>query len=736
MTLRILFLARSLGIGGTERQLVVLARALAQRGHRVAVALLYAGGVFEDELTAAGVPIHFLGKRGRWDFVGPLRRLIALLRSEQPNIVYGYLPPANILMASAGLLVKGPKRVFGVRASNVESGRYGAIGFAAYMVEAWLARYADLIISNSMAGLKTGWRRGMPSGRGLVIPNGIDTERFQPDPHAAERKSAFRIGMVARFDPMKDHENFLIAARLIARQSPDVTFILAGPDTETLTKDVAGLPIEVRGAVAQPEKLIADLDLAVLSSRFGEGFPNAVAEAMASGVPVIATDVGDTASVIGDTGRVIPPRDPAALASAVLDLLPTARSAPYRDACRKRIEARFSVTSLAERTEAALSALSKPVVLHVITGLETGGAEGMLARLVRMPGSFRHVVASLIGEGTWGERLRAAGIEVLDLGMRRTALAPIAIWRLAYSVRRLRPAVLQTWMYHADLLGLVSGILSRRTPVVWNLRCSDMELSNYSRMTRAVVQANRHLSNFPEAIVVNSNAGRRLHESLGYHARRWAVIPNGFELDAFRPNNAARLKIRQELGLPKDSVLIGLVARFDPMKDHETFLLAARDLGRRGAEAYFVLVGRGVDGRNPVLRGQIDKNELAGRVHLLGERRDIDEVTAALDIATSSSAYGEGFSNAIGEAMACGVPCVVTDVGDSAYIVDETGLVVPRKDPAALARAWAELLAMDPEGRRQLGLAARARIVENFDLPKVVAQYESLYEDLRSEGRC
>ena len=182
-------------------------------------------------------------------------------------------------------------------------------------------------------------------------------------------------------------------------------------------------------------------------------------------------------------------------------------------------------------------------------------------------------------------------------------------------------------------------------------------------------------------------------------------------------------------------MLIGLVARFDPMKDHGNFFRGARHLLNEAEEKdnlHFVLAGRGIDAANAALKDFISEYGLENRTHLLGERTDIPFVTSALDIATSSST-GEGFPNAVGEAMACGVPCVVTDVGDSAWIVGDTGRIVPPREPTALAEAWGELICMEDERRRSLGEAARRRIIENFSIDTVVRQYEAVYEGLAAE---
>lgn len=724
-SLRLLFVARSLGLGGAERQLVELAKALTARGHTVSVALLYSGGALEAELASAGVPIHFVNKQGRWDLLGPLWRLVALIRRERPEVVHGYLPVANFLATLALLFSRGPKLVFGVRASNMDLSRYDLINRLAYKLESWVASCADLIISNSRAGLNFGWDRGMPRGRGLIIQNGIDTDRFRPDPHASERVGPFQIGMVARFDPMKDHETFVAAAHLIANQRQDVTFVLAGEGTEALSGRVAGLPAQILGGVLQPEDLMAKLDVAVLSSRFGEGFPNAVAEAMAAGVPVAATDVGDTAEIVGETGRIVEPGNPKALADAVLALLETARNPTHRNACRQRIEKRFSIEALVTRTESALVSLRKPTVLHVITGLNGGGAEGMLARLVQTPGAFRQIVVSLIGDGVWGPRLRAADIEVADLGMRRGIPSLGSLWQLVRLIRGLRPVVVQTWMYHADLLGFIAASLARRPPVVWNLRCSNMDLSRYERLTRWVVRASALLSRFPSAIVVNSASGQRWHSKLGYRPRQWVMLPNGLDINRFEPDPQARKSWRTRLGVCDNTILIGMAARRDPMKDHEGLLKA---LALTSGKFACAMVGAGVDAGDSKLASLAAQT--GKPVFLLGYCEDMPGFMSALDIAVLASNFGEGSPNVLLEAMACGVPVVTTDVGDSGDIVGNSGKVVAPGDVAALAAALEELAA-DPAERMRLGRLARERVRAHYNLPHIAKRYQNLWDQVR-----
>ncbi|MFZ5652554.1 MAG: glycosyltransferase [Bacillota bacterium] len=377
-------------------------------------------------------------------------------------------------------------------------------------------------------------------------------------------------------------------------------------------------------------------------------------------------------------------------------------------------------------------------IFHLITDLETGGSEMMLFKLISFMNlnDFSNVVVSMTDEGTLGNKFKDLGIPVYTLDMSRGIPSPFAMLRLLRILWEERPSVLQTWLYHADLLGLLAGKLAGVPCILWNLRCSDMDMSHYSRLSSLVMSILARLSSLPQGVIVNSMAGKRFHEGLGYRPRRWELLPNGFDIERFRPDSESRVIFRRELGLSEDALLIGLVARFDPMKDHSTFLQAAGKLVKKlsGTEIHFVLAGRGVDHQNKEIMGMVKGLNIESNVHLLGERTDISFITAAFDIASSSS-YTEGFPNVIGEAMACGVPCVVTDAGDSGILVGDTGKVVPPKDPLALAEALEELVMIGAEGRKALGLAARHRIVDNYSLPAIVSKYEELYRELAQHVR-
>jgi glycosyltransferase involved in cell wall biosynthesis len=376
-------------------------------------------------------------------------------------------------------------------------------------------------------------------------------------------------------------------------------------------------------------------------------------------------------------------------------------------------------------------------VTHLISGLLLGGTETMLCRLLSRIDSdrFDNEVICMGASGPMADPIRAAGVPVTILGMRRGRPSVGGFYRLTKELRRFRPHVLQTWLYHADLAGLVAGQATGIPAIVWNIRASDMDMARYRHLSALTLRACARWSHRATAVVVNSEAGRRHHTGLGYRPKQWVLIPNGVDTSIFRPDSEARTSFRTELGVKADTTLVGLIGRFDAMKDHAGFLHAATIVARARDGVQFVMAGTNVDWDNPVLTEIVRRLDLQKRVHLLGARADVPRVTAALDIAVSSSS-SEGFSNVLVEAMACGVGCVATDVGDSRLIIGSTGEVLPPKDHAALAAAIERRIAVGPNVRAELGRSARARVLEEYDLPIAVGRYEQLYSSLMERERC
>ncbi len=374
-------------------------------------------------------------------------------------------------------------------------------------------------------------------------------------------------------------------------------------------------------------------------------------------------------------------------------------------------------------------------VTHIIAGLDPDGAEKMLHRLIAGMDSrrFENEVISLTNLGPMAQKIQACGASVRALGMKRGSANPFYLLRLASWLRKSQPHVVQTWMYHADLVGGLAARMAGLSGLIWNIRHSELHPATDKRHTIWTARICARISRrVPRRIVCCSETSRTFHANLGYASDRMQVIPNGFDLDRFKSDPMQRIATREALGIPQSVPVIGLIARKHPIKDHGNFMKAAGLLHREFPEVRFVLCGEGVTPDDAELMAWVKSAGIQDVCHLLGQREDIPQILNALDIATSAST-GEAFPNAVAEAMACEIPCVATDVGDSRLIVGESGRVVAPKSPEALAQVWKELLDAGPEVRRRLGLAARERIERNFGLAAIVSRYQNLYTQIADE---
>jgi glycosyltransferase involved in cell wall biosynthesis len=371
--MKVLLFVRDLAVGGSQRQLAVLAAGLSRRGHDVAVAVLYAGGALET-LLDGGVRLLPIEKRDRWDVIAPLARLRRLFVREHPDLVYAFLPTQTTLGALLLPLRLKTKLVFGLRAGGMQLNRYDALSALTYRSEVWLARRANLLIANARAVRADAITRGLPADRIAVVPNGTDTDTMRPDAAAgrALRRAwnisddAFVIGCVARLDPMKDHANFLRAAASFACRSSDARFVCVGDGPPAYREELRALANSLgladrlvwAGEVGDVKAAYNAFDIATLSSAFGEGFPNVVGEAMACGIPVVATDVGDVRPIIAELGETVVPKAPELLCAGWDRLRQRlAQDQGLRRTTRGTIVANYGLDAMVRRTEDVLSQL-------------------------------------------------------------------------------------------------------------------------------------------------------------------------------------------------------------------------------------------------------------------------------------------------------------------------------------------------------------------------------------------
>ena len=363
--MKVLFLARQLNIGGSERQLVTLANELASRGHEVAIASYYPGGALSKKLDTRRIRLIPLGKRSRWDLLSFYLKLVRVVRQERPAVLFGWMHTQNFFATMAWLLNRDVKLFWSVRSSKMKLNLVGT-------VEEWLrrllARLADCIVVNSIAGLEYAASIGTPREKMVYIPNGIDTTLFYPDATLGQQvraewgisESEKLIGYVARFDPLKNHTLFLNAAARVAAQRPEARFVCVGhgaPEYVKQLRDLTrmlGIEGKVRWIQAHPNVTAMYNALDVFcSASLTEGFPNVIGEAMACGRRCVVTDVGDCRQLVGDTGVAVPSNDVAALAAGLLQALDSDDSLNLR--ARQRILENFTVGHLGDRTEQALT---------------------------------------------------------------------------------------------------------------------------------------------------------------------------------------------------------------------------------------------------------------------------------------------------------------------------------------------------------------------------------------------
>jgi glycosyltransferase involved in cell wall biosynthesis len=371
-------------------------------------------------------------------------------------------------------------------------------------------------------------------------------------------------------------------------------------------------------------------------------------------------------------------------------------------------------------------------ILHLIVGLEIGGAELMLKRMLeaqKKNACFYNIVVSLTTLGPVGKQLQLNGIEVHSFEMNSKLMTPFIILKLIKLIKKSSVDLVQTWMYHADLIGGLAAKISGTCPVVWGIRSTKIP-QGFFNSTYWLIRICASFSNWlPNKIVCCADAARREHESLGYISNKMVVISNGYNFSFFDNQRNSRSKARSKIGYSDRDVVIGTVGRFDPLKDFNNFILAAEKLSNNFAHAKFLMIGRNVDWSNLQLSDWIKSKGLEDKFTLLGEKLDIPFYLSAMDIFCMSS-ISEGFPNSVVEAMAIGLPCVVTKAGDVNKIIHDKSFVVPVSDSSALSKALLRMCRMKSKTRQLIGESNKKKVRLEFEINNTSKQYETLYKSI------
>lgn len=368
-------------------------------------------------------------------------------------------------------------------------------------------------------------------------------------------------------------------------------------------------------------------------------------------------------------------------------------------------------------------------IVHIINQVSAAGAETMLLNLVlRLKDQgLDQVVFTLMPGGALLGVFQANAVEVRDIGMKKGVPSLRAMLQLNKVIAQAKPDVVHGWLYHASLAATL--VTPRTIPVIWGIHHSLTSLAQEKQLTQMIIKTGSRLKNRVARYVFVSKTSQRQHLEIGYPSEKSETIPNGFDLLRFRPDQSVRQAVRNEWGFADEDIVIGNAARYHPMKNHIGLVRSFSKLAKQFHNVKLVLIGRDIDGNNVELKAFIAEAMLENQVFLLGEQRDMERLMNAFDLYVSAS-YSEAFPLVIGEAMACGVPCVATDIGDCRDIIDNTGRLVKPGDDAGLMQAMGKLICLTAKQRKELGYAARQRIEAYYSLDMISNKYTNLYQRL------
>jgi glycosyltransferase involved in cell wall biosynthesis len=372
--------------------------------------------------------------------------------------------------------------------------------------------------------------------------------------------------------------------------------------------------------------------------------------------------------------------------------------------------------------------MNRVKIVHLITGLGNGGAENMLFKLINHIDNdqFETVVISMTDKGFFGEKIKNKGIKLYTLNMKHSKHIFKSLFKLLKIVKKEKPDILQTWMYHADIFGVVVKIFFPKIKLFWNIRHSKLIKGVDKNSTIFIAKLCALFSNITKYIICGSNAAKTTHISMGYTPKKMEVIQNGFNLASYKPRVESNKIIKNELNIPDEGFVIGHVGRFHPIKNHRLLIEAFIELSKKHKNLYLILAGRNVDLNNTELNRIISKSKVSENIFLLGQQEDIMKIMHSMDVFVLPS-LSEGFPNVLGEAMACGISCIASDVGDCREIIGNTGIMLNSIDKDELKKSIEKFILFDANTRRKMSVLSRERIENNFNIVNKINEYEILY---------
>ncbi len=742
--MKIIHIISGLGPGGAQ---VVLTRILENDkiNQHIVISMMDLG-IYGQKIQTLNIPVHTLNfPKGKIHIKGIIK-LYKILKSQKPDIVQTWMYHADLI---GGLISKfaGIKEIYWNLRNSTFTVKTQSLNtmIIAKLCALFSGIIPKKIIINSFEGRsfhnQLGYNREMK-----VINNGYPKKEVILKDND---KKTFVFGMLARWDPQKDYNNFLEAIHFMLNKKEfkdiskniEIKFLLAGHKIDNSNLKIKSLiknlnlenHVELMGDFEKDHvnNFYDMIDAHVLSSR-SEGFPNVVAESMREGIPNITTNVGDAEKIVGETGWTVQSRNKFELGNTFLkavNLFLNDKKAwqTLQIKANQRINKLYNIEKMLNEFNFVWGSLESTKnlkkVFHIISGLGSGGAQAVLARLTGYDKTYSHTIISFIDFGIYKEFFENKNIELIKLNMTKGKFSFFGFIKLYFILRKEKPDIIQTWMYHADFIGGLIGKFIGVKKIYWNIRNSNLTKEWASSSTIILSKVCAYFSKWiPTKIVSCSIKSKNIHASIGYDSNKIQVINNGYDFNKMKFIDKST----------DDVFKIGMLARWDPQKDYVNLaksLIEFSKIANRKWEIY--LAGDMIDMQNMKLKNIFKDEIFKDKIHFEGMINDIHSYFKKIDVHVLSSAGNEGFPNVIAEAMSYGIPCISTDVGDASLIVDQYGWVVPVKSPKLLANKLADASNeyfsknFDWEKRR---VASRSHITNNYPLQKMVTSYRTIWE--------